>query len=211
MKVLIINSHPIYHDSKNHTTNRIADFLCENLKKAGIEPEILNLCDKSNEIPRLDEDFLNVFLKEARDLNPKEEKLYNIQNKLIDQWIEADFVFILSPLYNYNITSHLKDYFDNLMLANKTFEYQGSDLVGILDPNKKVVYIQIAGSDFSRDLKYVAADISSFYIRTVLNFMGIRDMDYINIDGLDIIENNKEKLIKNGEEKIVKYINDNIL
>lgn len=204
MKILHVNCHPDFNND-NNTTNILMKYglqLTESIK----DVQILNLYEK-NAIPRLDCNMLSAWSKsDYSQLNEIESSIMDIQNKLINQWISADIILIYSPLHNFNVTSKFKDYIDNILVVQKTFKYTEEGSVGLLSNNKKVAYIQSSGSDYSIDLRYVNADISTHYARTTLSFMGITELHVIKAQGLDIKGNDRAKIIEDAKESLNKFI-----
>lgn len=124
--------------------------------------------------------------------------------------IAADIILIYSPLHNFNVTSKFKDYIDNIFIPRKTFKYTEEGSVGLLSNNKKVAYIQSSGGDYSTELRYVNADISTLYVRTFLSFMGITQMKEIKMQGLDIPGCDKAKVIQCAKEDLKNFIESNL-
>lgn len=205
-KILLINCLPEW-DNESHTTNQLTHYtnhLLENSGKYKIEQ--LNLYDENLLIPRIESPLLSAWNKKGQNLSDEELSVYNRQNDLVDQWIGADCIFIFSPLHNFNVTSKFKDYVDNILIAGKTFKYTTDGSVGLLNNDKKIIYIQSSGSEYNLDMKYVNADIAPHYVRTILSFMGITEMQLIRVEGLDIHRENKAALVEQAKEKLKDYL-----
>ena len=208
MKILHINCHPDFTND-THATNILMKYGLE-LTESIDHVEILNLYEK-NTIPKLDTNMLSAWSKSnSSQLNEIESSIIDIQNKLIEQWVSSDMILIYSPLHNFNVTSKFKDYIDNIFVAGKTFKYTKDGSVGLLSNSKKVAYIQSSGGDYSTELRYVNADISTLYIRTVLSFMGITEMKEIKAQGLDIQGRDKSKIIEDAKENLSNFIKSNL-
>lgn len=105
------------------------------------------------------------------------------QNELIEQFIAADYVFIFSPLHNFNITSRTKDYFDNIFIAKRTFRYTSNGSEGLLNNSKRVVYVQTSGGQYGQDMRYIQIGLAPLYVRGIMNFMGINGIDIVRMEG----------------------------
>ena len=196
MNILIINAHPDYTNALRGT-NQLADYTEKQIKQhlPAAHIEHLPLYAPEVTIPEITAENLNdPSLIDAQ------------QNKLIAQWKRADLIMIFMPLHNFNIVSRLKDYIDNILIANKTFKYTADGSVGLLDGKQKVAYIQTSGSDYEHDIRYVNADIAPHYMRTILNFMGIAKMELIRAEGLDLIENDKQAILEDTKQTLATYI-----
>lgn len=196
MTILIINAHPDYLNPQR-TINQLEQTALEQLKQLAPNADVeqLNLYAPETNIPEITAENLN------------DPALVNdAQNQLIGQWKRADLILIMMPLHNFNVVSRLKDYIDNILIANKTFKYTADGSVGLLDGKQKVAYIQSSGSDYEHDIRYVNADIAPHYMRTVLNFMGITKMELIRAEGLDLMENDKAQLVEDAKKRLSTYL-----
>ena len=202
-KVLHINCHPLFNDN-THATVQLSDYGLEFLSQIeNIEINTLNLYDSTAAIiPRIDETLLSLWKKNGETPNEEESVLQKAQEKLLQQWIEADYIFIYSPLHNFNITSKFKDLVDNILIAGRTFKYTSNGSVGLLSDDKKIMYVQCSGSEYSRDFRYVNADHSTQYVRTILSFMGINQLQLIRVEGLDLRSNHRPALIDKGKTEL---------
>lgn len=197
MNILLINAHPDYQNA-SRSTNQLAAFAEAQIAKLAPTATLDRLdlyAESAADLPRLSAASLNDV-----------DALAAAQDAIIARWRRADFVMIMMPLHNFNVVSRLKDYIDNLLIANKTFRYTVDGSVGLLDPNQRVLYLQTSGSDYSRDLRYVNADIAPHYLRTILNFMGIGKMDLIRAQGLDLLENDKAAIIDRTKVELGQYL-----
>lgn len=201
-KILHINSHPDF-ENEEHLTNSLDKFGLNLLKaKTGVEVMQINLYDCKTIIPQINPQMYSAWRKHQLELTDEEKSILEIQNQLINQWIDVDYIFIYSPLHNFNVTAKFKDYADNLLIAGKTFKDTESGSVGLLDKNKKVIYIQSSGADYNIDLRYINADIAPHYVRTVLSFMGIEKMDLIRAEGLNMSAFNKTEIAANAMSQL---------
>ena len=196
MKILLINAHPDYQNPQR-SINQLAQHATQTIAALASHAtiETLTLYDSKTDLPPINADVLQ---------HP--EHVTAQQDALIAQWRHADLIMIMMPLHNFNVNSKLKDYIDNLLIANKTFKYTANGSVGLLDGHQKVLYVQSSGSDYEHDLRYVNADIAPHYLRTILNFMGISQMDLIRAQGLDLAGNDKTAIVNATKQKLTTYL-----
>jgi FMN-dependent NADH-azoreductase len=62
----------------------------------------------------------------------------------LDQFLEADKVVFVTPMWNFNIPSRVKTYIDNLCIPNKAFKYTENGPVGLIK-GKKALHIHATG------------------------------------------------------------------
>ncbi|WP_225046506.1 FMN-dependent NADH-azoreductase [Lacticaseibacillus kribbianus] len=196
MTILLINAHPDYQNPARATNQLEAHALSVlHRLRPGATVERLNLYDPALAMPEL----TGAVMADPASVAAQ-------QDALIAQWRRAELILILSPLHNFNVTAKFKTYVDNILIANKTFKYTDDGSVGLLDGTQTVAYIQTSGSDYSKDLRYVNADLAPLYVRTILNFMGLSKMTLIRAQGLDLIENDKQAIIEATKRDITAYL-----
>lgn len=102
---------------------------------------------------------------------------------LIRELEEADAVVLGVPVYNFGVPAVFKAWIDRVMLAGRTFAFDENGPRGLLT-GKKVIVVRASGSDFD-DPFWAPLDHHAPYIRGVLGFMGITDVDIVGVSGHD--------------------------
>ncbi|GEO69060.1 FMN-dependent NADH-azoreductase [Levilactobacillus acidifarinae] len=195
MKILLINAHPDYQNPQRTINQLTATAQATIVQQAPhAEVETLTLYDPATQIPRITAETLAAT------------EMSSAQRHLIDQWKAADLTVILMPLHNFNVVSKLKDYLDNVFIAGETFKYTADGSVGLLSNQHKVVYVQSSGSDYAHDFRYVTADIAPYYLRTIMNLMGITTMEVIRAQGLDLANSNKPAIVEAAKHQLSAYL-----
>jgi FMN-dependent NADH-azoreductase len=121
-----------------------------------------------------------------------------VSDALIEEFLAADALVIGAPLYNFTIPSGLKAWIDRVALAGKTFRYTAEGPVGLAG-DKKVVIVATSGgryADSPVDLAHVG------HLKTVLNFLGLRDITVVRAAGLAISPEDRAKAIAAAETEI---------
>ncbi|WP_137625188.1 FMN-dependent NADH-azoreductase [Lactiplantibacillus pingfangensis] len=200
MKILVINAHPDFMNPAR-TINQLQSHALTTIRQLAPHATVaqVTLYDPQTDLPRVTATSLN-----------QPETVVAQQNRLIDQWQAADLIMIMMPLHNFNVVSKLKDYIDNIFIANKTFKYTATGSIGLLDGHQKVVYVQSSGSDYEHDLRYVAADIAPYYLRTILNLMGIPKMTVIRAQGLDLTGADRPAIVAQAKQTLTAYLAANL-
>ena len=195
MKILVLNAHPDYQNP-DRTVNQLTVTAQEAVQRFQPMAQMttVNLYDPATQIPRITAETLA-----APAMSP-------VQRHLIDQWKAADLTVILMPLHNFNVVSKLKDYIDNVFIAGETFKYTADGSVGLLSNQHRVVYVQSSGSDYAHDFRYVTADIAPYYLRTILNLMGISQLEVIKAQGLDLAQSDKPAIVAATKQRLWSYL-----
>lgn len=171
------------------------------------EDEIVELHIYDMDIPYIDADVFSGWSKlqqgQAFDQLSKNEqtKIARI-NELCEQFMEADKYIFVTPMWNFSFPPKLKAYIDTLCLAGKTFKYTEEGPVGLLQ-GKKVIHIQARGGIYSEG-PAKELEFGDRYLRAVLSFIGITDVETIAVEGMNAFPNEaeaiKQQAIKHAKE-----------
>lgn len=124
-----------------------------------------------------------------------------LSNQLIEEIMAADILVIGAPMYNFSVPSQLKAWIDHICRAGLTFHYTEKGSVGLV-LNKRAIIAVSHGGLYSEG-PLLAYDHVSPFMRQVLGFIGIIDVEVIQAEkqsmGTDVA---KEELSK-AEKKII--------
>ncbi|MCX5317681.1 FMN-dependent NADH-azoreductase [Streptomyces sp. NBC_00154] len=102
--------------------------------------------------------------------------------KLIAEVKAADVLALGVPVYNFNVPASFKAWIDQISMAGRTFSYTADGPQGLLE-GKKVAVLRSSGSDFSNP-RFAPLDFHEPYIRGILGFLGITDVEFISVNGM---------------------------
>jgi FMN-dependent NADH-azoreductase len=100
----------------------------------------------------------------------------------LEEFLDADIVVIGAPMYNFGISSQLKGWIDSVLVAGKTFQYTENGVQG-LTGGKRVIVASSRGGVYS-DGPMASVDHQETYLRDVLRFIGITDVQFVRAEGL---------------------------
>ena len=98
-------------------------------------------------------------------------------DELIAELLWADVLVIASPIYNFSVPSALKAWIDQVCRAGLTFNYTENGPVGLLSGKRAILAISSGGVPVDS-----AVDFATPYLRQVLNFIGISDIQTVRAD-----------------------------
>ena len=98
---------------------------------------------------------------------------------LIAELKAADVLVIGTPIYNFSIPAALKAWFDQVARASVTFRYTQDGPVGLLEGKKAYVVVASGGVPVGSPV-----DFATPYLRHMLGFLGISDIEFIAADSL---------------------------
>lgn len=91
----------------------------------------------------------------------------------------ADVLVIGVPIYNFGVPAVLKAWVDQICRANVTFRYSPDGPVGLLEGKRAVVVVASGGTAADSDV-----DFATPFLRHVLGFIGITDVEFVLADRL---------------------------
>lgn len=174
-------------------TFKVSDSFVEEYKKNNPEDEIITLDLYKENIDFLRADDLGKLF------GPKDEESKN--NSILKyayQFADADKYIIAAPMWNLSFPAILKAYIDYVSVSGITFKYTAEGPVGLLN-NKKAVHIVSRGGGYDNS----PYEMGDRYLRTILGFFGIKDIETIAIDNLDVMGVNVKEKVEEGIEKAI--------
>lgn len=103
----------------------------------------------------------------------------------IKEIFESDIIVIGISLHNLGTPAVLKAWIDQIVVAQKTFRFTSDGIVEGLVKNKKV-YLAIASGAVFSDPKIPYTDFSDIYMRDILEFIGMTDVETFRVEGISI-------------------------
>ncbi|MFV5396856.1 NAD(P)H-dependent oxidoreductase [Acinetobacter baumannii] len=176
-KILVLKSSIMGEGSQ---TNRLIDVMLEHRKDQGLQDDITirNLAEMN--LPVL---HLEIFqaLRGAENVNQDIQQIVALSDELIAELKSADLLVIGAPMYNLNVPTQLKNWFDLVARARQTFRYTETYPQGLVEGVKAVVVSSRGGIHVGQETEAVTP-----YLKAVLGLMGIHDVDFIYAEGLDM-------------------------
>lgn len=181
MKILQLNSSARrVQDGQGSYSTRLATELVEGLKKTGgatVTVRDLGL----NPHPAMDEAALGALFTPADKRSAEQVERVAANDALIAELFAHDAIVIATPMINFGVPSQLKNWIDAVARAGTTFSYGATGPVGLVTGKK--VYVIVAAGGVHRDQ---ATDGVTPYLRTVLGFLGLKDVEFIYAEGLNM-------------------------
>ncbi|HXH64632.1 MAG TPA: FMN-dependent NADH-azoreductase [Mariprofundaceae bacterium] len=177
--ILLVISSPRGEDSYS---TRVARALAQRLH-SGIPGAALTIRDLAREpLPHIGEAFVAGIATPAEERSPVQRAEVGRSDAVVDEVLAADIVIIASAMINFGIPSTLKAWIDHLARAGRTFRYTESGAEGLAG-GKKVYLVEARGGIYSEGAMQ-AYNFQESYLRTVLGFLGLDDVDIIAVEGV---------------------------
>ena len=113
----------------------------------------------------------------------------------LDEFLDAEIVVIGAPMYNFTIPSQLKAWIDHIIIAGKTFRYSETGAQGLAG-GKKVIIASSRGGLYAPGTPQAANDFQETYLRAILGFIGIEDIEIVRAEGLALGPEQRETAMR---------------
>ena len=194
--ILLLTSSP----RADSLSTPIAVDLAEKLKNQKPGSVVVRRDLASNPLPHIDDLFTGAIRKPADARTTEEIAAIKTSDELVAELFAADTIVISTGLINFNIYSSLKTWIDNVARAGLTFKYTESGPVGLVT-GKKVYVVLTSGGVYSQG---PAAPLNHAvpYLKSVLGFLGITDIETIYVEGLAFGPEAAEKAIDAAKSRV---------
>ncbi|GGB88812.1 FMN-dependent NADH-azoreductase [Marivita lacus] len=146
-----------------------------------LEPQSIIQRDLAVAIPTIDADWLAANWTKEEERSDKQRATLALSDSLIEEIKAADTLVIGTPIYNFGIPANLKAWIDQIARAGITFRYTEAGPEGVMTGKRAIIAIASGGTQVGSDV-----DFASGYLRHVLGFIGITNVQVVAADQLMI-------------------------
>ncbi|WP_105125600.1 FMN-dependent NADH-azoreductase [Streptococcus suis] len=193
--VLIVKAHPL-DAQKSYALRALEEF---QTRYAGLHPEDeIEIVDVfEDQIPALDKPLLESMgaVKKGIEISPEQAEWLDRYNALTQQFLAADKIVVVNPLWNLNVPSQLVSWINTINVAGLTFKYGPEGSIGLVK-DKKLLHIQSNGG------VYAGQDPAAQYIKSVFEFLGFEDIHQVFIEGQSADPNQAQAIYDEAMSKI---------
>ncbi|MCQ8264369.1 NAD(P)H-dependent oxidoreductase [Streptococcus suis] len=174
--VLIVKAHPL-DAQKSCALRALEEF---QTRYASLHPEDqIEVVDVfEDQIPALDKSLLEAMgaAKKGEAISTEQAEQLDRYNALTQQFLAADKIVVVNPLWNLNVPSQLVSWVNTINVAGQTFKYGPEGSIGLVK-DKKLLHIQSNGG------VYAGQDPAAQYIKSIFEFLGFEDIYQVFIEG----------------------------
>ncbi len=178
-RILLVTSSP--RGTASHSS-RIARSLADQLAAGDSRSSVIVRDLSKAPLPHIGEDFVTALGTPADQRTPAQRSAVALSDQLIAELFAADVVVVASAMINFGVSSTLKTYIDHLLRAGATFRYTAKGPEGLVK-DKKAFIVQASGGIYSEG-PGKAANFQDTYLRHVLGFIGVTDVEIVHIEGV---------------------------
>jgi FMN-dependent NADH-azoreductase len=132
-------------------------------------------------LPHLDGSLLEAWMSPAEQHGEAQRAALARSEQATAELLAADVLVLAAPMYNFAIPSTLKAWLDHVLRAGVTFKYTEQGPVGLLQ-GKRAIVLTARGGRYAGS----PADHQEPYLRQVLAFIGIEDVQFVHAEGLNL-------------------------
>ena len=157
----------------NSQTNQLSDYFVSKLADKNVVIRDL----AANPLPHFDATAATAL--RGQPTSAEENALLALSDELVAEIKNADTLIINAPMYNFHIPTQLKSYFDFIARPRVTFQYSEKGLEGLLKGKKAVVLAAFGGFHQNQP-----TDLVTSYMKAILGFVGITDVQFVYMEGI---------------------------
>ena len=158
-------------------SGQLADFYAEEARANGDSVTVRDLA--ADPVPVLLAQLVVALRPSDAPLSPRQQEALALSDALIAELQAHDTIVIAAPMYNFNIPTQLKNYFDLIARAGVTFRYTEAGPEGLVKGKRAVILSSRGGIH-----KDTPTDLLTPYVKLFLGFIGITDVEFVFAEGI---------------------------
>ncbi len=128
-----------------------------------------------------------------------------LSQAVLEEFLAADVIVTGAPMYNFSISSALKAWVYRVAVAGKTFRYTANGPEG-LATGKRVIIASSRGGFYGQGTAGQAMDFQEPYLRAVLGFIGVTDIEFVRAEGVNVSADHKAEALKTAHSSIGVFV-----
>lgn len=177
--ILVIESSPRGSNSYSH---QVARSIVNELQARNPGAKVVARDLGANPPPHIGQAFISAMYARPEERTIEQAKAIALSDKFIDELLAADIIVIGLPMHNFAPPSTFKAWVDHVARAGRTFSYSSNGPIGLLKGKHAIVVLASGGVYSTERMK--SLDFTEPYLRTVLGFMGISNVDVVRVEGV---------------------------
>ena len=195
MNILQITSSPRGNASYS---NRVASRVLDELRGRNPGATVVTRDLAREPLPHIGEDFVAATRSADGPQTENQRALLALSDTLVDELLAADVVVIATPMINFTIPSNLKTWVDYVARAGRTFSYSEAGPKGLVT-GKHVILVAARGGVYADKQ---ALDFQVPYLKGVLAFLGMTDVEVLEVEGTAFGAEAAEKAVEAASVKL---------
>jgi FMN-dependent NADH-azoreductase len=147
-----------------------------------------------NPPPHVGETFVGALSIPPDQRNPEQTAALRLSDVLIDELAAADIVVLAVPMHNFGPPSSLKAWIDHVVRVGRTVSYSERNGPEGALKGKRVILVLASGGVYS-DGPARPLDFQEPYLRAILGFIGLTDIEVVRVEGVAMSAIGPEKAV----------------
>ncbi|BCH22063.1 FMN-dependent NADH-azoreductase [Mesorhizobium sp. L-8-10] len=194
--ILLVTSSPRGSAS---ISSKVAIELADKLKAALPGSKVVHHDLVAQPLPHIVPDYASGIYTPPEVRTAAQAELVAVSDSVVDELLAADHVILAMGMVNFSIPSTLKSWIDHISRAGRTFRYDANGPEGLVKGKK--VYVVIASGGVYSEGPAAAADFAGPYLKQVLAFNGMTDVEVIRIEGTALGEDSVKKGLADASDR----------
>lgn len=163
--------------SAGSISHKLTDQIIDRLQAAHANAQVKTRDLGTDPVEAADSNWLVAVNTPADQRTDAQAKIADLSDTLIAEVKEADILVIGMPIYNFTMPSQLKSWLDQMARAGETFKYTENGPIGLVEGTRAIVAYSSGGTPFQSEI-----DFASGYLKHMLGFFGITDVQFVASD-----------------------------
>lgn len=179
-------------------SNRVAADVLDELRARNPGATVIIRDLARDPLPHIGDDFVAATRSPNGPQTDEQRALLAQSDALVDELLAADLIVIAAPMINFTIPSNLKTWIDYVARAGRTFSYSEKGPQGLVT-GKQVIIVAARGGI------YPAGNTLDFqlpYLKGVLGFLGMTDVEVLEVEGTAYGPDAAEKAVAAATAKL---------
>ncbi|MFQ2704463.1 FMN-dependent NADH-azoreductase [Aeromonas caviae] len=177
-------------------TNQLMERFLQTRREQGHQDQVVVRDLTALDLPVLDSPLFHA-LRGAEPANEAIRQAVALSDRLIAELKAADLLLIGAPMYNLNVPTPLKNWFDLVARARVTFRYTDTYPMGLVEGVNALVFSSRGGVHQGQ-----TTDAVTPYLQSVLGLMGIAEVEFVYAEGMDLHPHGAEQGMREAHARI---------
>jgi len=178
-------------------SSRLADAFVQRWREGEPDARLIRHDFAEKPVPHLTAARFKAALTPVAERSEVQAREAAIADRLVDELLAADVLVIGLPMYNFNVPSTLKAWFDHVARAGTTFRYTENGPQGLLE-NRRAYLFTARGGQYAG----TENDFQTPYVKFFLAFLGITEVECVHAEGLAMGDEASREALASAREAL---------
>ncbi|HXI73539.1 MAG TPA: FMN-dependent NADH-azoreductase [Verrucomicrobiae bacterium] len=173
-------------------SQKVARSIVSDLEERYLDAKVVVRDLAQNPPPHVGEAFVGGISTGPEQRTPEQTQALASSDVLIDELLAADVMVFAVPMHNFGLPSTLKAWIDHVVRLGRTVAYSSEKGPEGMLKGKRAILVLASGGVYS-DGPAKPLDFQEPYLRAILGFIGLTDVDVVRVEGIAVSAIGPEK------------------